>query len=61
MKWVGGSCEVTAVIATLELEALSSETLLLAAATYSLFLKCFSQRKNSQSNKISNVIELGSN
>lgn len=39
MKWVAESCEATAVIATLELETLSSETLLLSAAKDSLFYK----------------------
>lgn len=39
MKWVGDSCEVTAVTATLESETLSSETLLLLEAKYSLICK----------------------
>lgn len=45
MKCFSGSCEVAADIATLELEALCSEMLLLSAAKYSLFYKLLSSNK----------------
>jgi len=45
VKWVGDSCEVTPVIATLEVGALSSETLLLSASKYSLFYEVLLTKK----------------